>query len=375
MQVIEIFRPGTHTAMSGETIGFTEAQLAAAAAAYDPSIHEAPIVIGHPSDDGPAYGWVKKLTFAQSLQAEPDQIDPQFAELVQAGRYKKVSAAFYRPDSPNNPVPGVYYLRHVGFLGAQPPAVKGLRQVEFADAQSDIVELEFGEARGGMVQRLFRGLRDFLIGKEGLETADRVLPDWAIQDVVQEDDKPVPAFVETPASKTNPTTTTQEVTDVDKQQLEKERLALQEREQRIKEQEAAFAERERKERAADGERLVDELVAAGRVLPRHRDGLVAFMASAEADQPLQFGEGASQTKTSARDFLTGFLKDLPESVNYGEVSGANKGEPGEAPAVRVPHGYEVDPDKVRVHQKALAYQERNQCDYITAVQAVQRGGN
>lgn len=372
MQVIEIFRPGKHTAMSGETIGFTEEELAASAAAYDPAVHEAPIVIGHPRHDGPAYGWVKKLTFSESLQAEPDQIDPQFAELVQTGRYKKISAAFYRPDSPNNPVPGVYYLRHVGFLGAQPPAIRGLRQVEFADAQSDIVELEFGEARAGMVQRLFRGLRDFLIGKEGLETADRILPDWAIQDVVDEANKPGPSFHE-PVSTT--TTTTQEVTDVDKQELEKQRKALQEREQRIQEQEAAFAERDRKERASEGERVIDELVAAGRVLPRHRDGLVAFMASAEADQHLEFGEGASHTKTSAREFLTGFLKDLPESINYGEVSGADKDEPGNAPAVHVPHGYEVDPDKVRLHHQALAYQESKQCDYVTAVQAVQRGGN
>ncbi len=61
MQRIEIFRPGTHTAMSGETIGFTEAQLRASAAAYDPAKHEAPIVVGHPRHDGPAYGWVKSL--------------------------------------------------------------------------------------------------------------------------------------------------------------------------------------------------------------------------------------------------------------------------------------------------------------------------
>lgn len=66
------------------------------------------------------------------LNAEPHQVDPEFAEMVNAGRFKKISASFYTPDAPNNPVPGVYYLRHVGFLGAQPPAVKGLKQAEFA---------------------------------------------------------------------------------------------------------------------------------------------------------------------------------------------------------------------------------------------------
>ena len=56
------------------------------------------------------------------LLAEPDQLDPQFAELVGNGRFKKVSASFYLPDSPNNPKPGTLYLRHVGFLLAQPPS-------------------------------------------------------------------------------------------------------------------------------------------------------------------------------------------------------------------------------------------------------------
>ncbi len=51
--------------------------------------------------------------------------------MVKAGRFKSRSASFYHPDNPNNPKPGVYYLRHVGFLGAQPPAVKGLKAVEF----------------------------------------------------------------------------------------------------------------------------------------------------------------------------------------------------------------------------------------------------
>lgn len=37
-------------------------------------------------------------------------------------------------------MPGVYYLRHVGFLGAQPPAVKGLRSIELAEAEPGVIE-------------------------------------------------------------------------------------------------------------------------------------------------------------------------------------------------------------------------------------------
>ena len=150
---LHIFKPGRQTAMSGVTLEFSESDLEASARAYDPAKHEAPIVVGHPKHDAPAYGWVKSLAAgADGLNAEPHQVDANFAELVAAGRYKKISASFYLPDAPNNPVPGVYYLRHVGFLGAQPPAVKGLKQAEFADAEDGIVE--FGDWGFGIIHEI-----------------------------------------------------------------------------------------------------------------------------------------------------------------------------------------------------------------------------
>ena len=73
------------------------------------------------------------LSFADGvLLADPAQVDPAFAELVNDGKFKKVSACFYEADAPANPKPGSLYLRHVGFLGAQPPAIKGLKSVSFA---------------------------------------------------------------------------------------------------------------------------------------------------------------------------------------------------------------------------------------------------
>lgn len=370
MQRIEIFRPGKHTAMSGETIGFTEAELRASAQAYDPALHEAPIVVGHPSHDHPAYGWVKSLNYGESLEAEPDQVEPQFAELVEAGRFKKVSASFYRPDSPANPKPGVYYLRHVGFLGAQPPAIKGLKQIEFADGDTDVVELEFGEVRAGVVQRLFRSLREYLIGEKGREAADQVLPDWEIEHLEVPDS---PAYSEAAAPAKPQPKTTQEVTDVDKQELERQRQEIEAREARIKQQEAAFAERIRQQQAEASAKMVDQLVTEGRVLPKHRDGLVAFMASQDAEDALEFGEGDSKVKTTGRAFLEEFLKELPQAVDYSERAGAG-GDDAAADSFETPEGYQADPDKVRLHRQALAYQERNECDYVTAVRAVQRGG-
>ena len=116
---LQIFKPGRHTAMSGAALAFSESDLAASAAAYDPAVFQAPIVVGHPRVDGPAYGWVKSLARndAGVLTIDPHKVEPQFAEMVGAGRYKKRSAAFYPPQHPSNPKPGTWYLRHVAFLG------------------------------------------------------------------------------------------------------------------------------------------------------------------------------------------------------------------------------------------------------------------
>jgi hypothetical protein len=143
---IEIFKPGRHITSMGVAIDFSAAQLEASAKAYDPALHEAPIVLGHPEEDSPAYGWIKSVTFANDvMQADADQLAPSFVESVRRGRYKKVSASFYPPNSARNPKPGVYYLRHVGFLGAASPAVKGLRQAAFADACNDAIVVEFSD--------------------------------------------------------------------------------------------------------------------------------------------------------------------------------------------------------------------------------------
>ncbi|MFV0333001.1 MAG: FCD domain-containing protein, partial [Tropicimonas sp.] len=128
----------THQTMSGRTLTFSQADLAAIAAAFDPQETPVPVVIGHPKADHPAYAWAEAIRVeGDILKARLKDVDPEFAELVRAGRYKRISSAFYNPDAGNNPVPGQYSLRHIGFLGAAAPAVKGLKPAEFSDGESD----------------------------------------------------------------------------------------------------------------------------------------------------------------------------------------------------------------------------------------------
>lgn len=131
MKPFEIFRTGTHTSLNGQTKDFSESDLDTIASSYDPQQHEAPIVIGHPETNAPAYGWIEKIKrVGDRLIAFPKQVSNEFSELVKTGAFKKRSISI-TPD---------LQLNHVGFLGAAAPAVKGLKDVEFA---KNVDELEF----------------------------------------------------------------------------------------------------------------------------------------------------------------------------------------------------------------------------------------
>lgn len=144
MKPLQIFRTGTHTDAGGRTLTFSLRDVMATARAYNPALHEAPLVVGHPQTDDPAYGFVETLRCdGAALEAHPRAVEPAFADMVNAERFNRISASFFLPDSPNNPVRGVYYLRHVGFLGAAAPAVKGLRKPQFSAESSGVVTVSF----------------------------------------------------------------------------------------------------------------------------------------------------------------------------------------------------------------------------------------
>lgn len=359
MDALHIFKAGRQTAMNGAEIEFSEADLAATVAAYDPALHEAPIVVGHPRTDAPAYGWVRALSSTGAdLQADPHQVDAAFAELVRAGRFKKISAAFYPPDSPSNPVPGVYYLRHVGFLGAQPPAVKGLRQAEFADAAEDLIE--FSDWGHDTSAGLFRRLREWLLGQFGQETADQVLPDWQIEslrEAARQDDDPRPVFSE-------PTPKEESVTP-------EQAAALEAENNRLKTQLAA-AEAERTAAAAakrHGAHLAYAETLLG-VPPKHRATVVAFLDFADSDTPVEFGEGDERQPLATA--FKNFLNELPPVIEFEEVAtkGAAAG-PGADADTGAEFG-EVDPERLKQHRAIQAHMAQHKVDYATAARAVLR---
>lgn len=266
-----IFRAGRHRTITGQTVEFSEADLAAIAAAYDTALHEAPLVIGHPKTDDPAMGWVSGLKcVGLRLEADFRQMDPAFAEAVEAGRYKHVSAAFYAPDSPHNPKPGGYYLRHVGVLGAVPPAVKGLGPLSFAE--DNTLFLAFGE------------------------DGDVTPPGDTAQNTPNEDpmDKKTDPAAENAA-------------------LKKE----------LEDMKARMAKQEAERRHADNLAFAEGLVSSGKLAPAGRDVVTATLDALttpkEDGSLLAFGEGDDAAPLAER--FRAFLAAAEPVLMFGEFAG------------------------------------------------------
>lgn len=323
---IHLFVPGQHTSMAGDDLRFGEADLQAAAAAYDPAKHEAPLVIGHPKQDAPAYGWVQSLQFADDgLTAIPHQINPDFAELHESGAFKKVSASFYHPNAKANPVPGVYYLRHIGFLGAQPPAIKGLRDPQFSENESadDFITIEFSE----------------------------------------------------PATPHEEHTVTPEEAAALQAQNHKLAADLAARDKLLATERAARAKEAADRRHADNIAFAETL-ATDTKIGKDDVPLVASVLTqlqqpvADADKPVEFGE--CDAAAPMHDVLTDFLKSLPERVNFGEhatkdkAAGANEMDDTEV----VEYAEGTDPDAIALDKKIRAHMKKHKTDYVTAAHAV-----
>lgn len=310
---LHIFKSGQFTALSGQRFSFSESDLRATAAAYNATLHEAPLTVGHPQHDLPAYGWVQSLAYhegddeaAPGLYAVPAQVNPAFADMVAAGAFKKISAAFYPPESANNPTPGSFYLRHVGFLGAQPPAVKGLRSPAFSDA-------------------------------EGTD---------------------VLAFSETLSS---PTETTEESTVT-----EQEAAALRAENEQLK---AAAAKAEAQQRHAANLAFCEGLVSEGRLLSAAVPVLAATLDHlAGAEQPVEFGEG--DAKAPLLDQLKAQLKATPKLVSLGETATPQRAAAESGKAATTEFGEGADPARLAQHQAILAYAEQHKVSYDAAAAAV-----
>lgn len=256
---IELFKVGEHTDSSGISRSWSESDLDTIVSKYDPSTHEAPVVVGHPKDNAPAYAWVESLKReGTSLWGKFKQVLPEFAEAVAQGSYKKRSIALY-PDMT---------LRHVGFLGAQPPAIKGLKDIAFSESEFSIIE--FGEYEN---------------------------KDQKIKQLQEELNATKLAFSQATAQ----TMSTEE------------QLAL------LQQQVDAI---KKEARAKEREIFVDSLIAQGKLTPAQRQNAIDVIEICDAVGMYTFCEGEYSATKKAEELLSSFSK----VVMFGEMLKNEKNE-------------------------------------------------
>lgn len=269
---LHILRAGTHTDMHGRAFTFTPEDLATLAASYDPALQQAPIVLGHPQHNSPAFGWIKSLSAnGDDLEAELDGLDPAFVDAHREGRYRTRSASLYPPAHPGNPKPGGWYLRHLGFLGATPPAVKGLRGADLSD------------------------------DTEGLHHFDFATPTPTEDNLMSADPTPSAPAVDFAAREA---------------ELAQREASITAREQAAAAQAAAL-------HRAELTQFCDGLATEARIRPADVPALVTVLDALSASAPAAFADG----EESPAAWLKGWLANIPPVVELGEV--ATKARVGE----------------------------------------------
>ena len=357
MNKIHFFRPGKHIANNGTEIVITAEQLKKSAEIYNAKLHEAPITIGHPVDNAPAYGWISGLEFNEddgNIYAVPSNVNSDFEGMVKNRSFPKVSASWYMPDAPTNPSPGNYYLRHLAFLGAAPPAIKGLKEIQFSDTETGIIDF------GGIglvddfvyvttdIALFLDDFRDWILETSGAELADKLVPKWKIQNmraaaprmqanidalIDAEVQRRVPNsmvdFSEDSNSMTANANTKPDVTDIAAQQkaiadqqaaIDKQRADMKAERERQDKEYVEFKEQQRAKTRAALKGQVDELVKSGRVLAAKGPQLLAVLESFPDNATLEFGEGDSAKKVSPKDWILDFIKEQPVQVEFQELT-------------------------------------------------------
>ena len=276
---------------------------------FDAAYHEPPAVLGHPTDNTPAYAWVSELKTdvkdgVKQLFAKFKDVVPEFAQAVQSGRFKKRSAAFY-PDG---------RLRHVGWLGAMPPAVKGLADVAFEENDRTI-EFEFMDTNPPQKKEKSMKFSEFM----------DAMKFW---NKIQDDpDAEIPVFAKsTPPASADSNDAGRQFTEADLESAKKEAAEAARKETR----EAAAAEfaegesaRKKAEAKAKIQVLIDDGIKTGTIAPAWKAaGLAEFMENMDVEQKIEFSEG--QEKLTGLDWFIGFLERLPKLVDFSEIAARDK---------------------------------------------------
>ncbi len=313
---LEILKAGTHRDSKGNTYSFGTDALRQIAESYQPDRHVAPILVTH-DESKPNKGLIDRVWVeGDRLLAEPKQVDPELAEQVNAGRWPRLSAAIYLPDSPANPSPGRYGLRHVATV--QIPAIKGMQPPQFAEEGTILLS----ETESDLAA-LARAFREFVLGEFDGETADRYIPGWLVSSIderaMEQQMRPVDAmpmnFSEEEGNVTQTTPATEGAAmPPDAEDFQRRMADLVARDAELKRREAELQRRE-------DTQFVEGAISSGKVPPFLKERAIELLGALpdEPTQILTFAEGGKEVKSTPKQIFRDLLGAM-RTVQFGEVA-------------------------------------------------------
>jgi hypothetical protein len=336
-QWIELFRAGKYS--QGE---FTQNDLDQLVANYQPAnpeFEEAPATIGHPEGTTPAWAWVEAIKReGNTLLGRMKDVKAEFEDLVENRMFPKRSVGLIKRANGWN-------LQHVAFLGAKAPAVKGLKDIQFASDDGS-VKVEFEE----------KAMAETTAQNDTIVAAVKA---W---------------FEERFGSKPATATTTFSEADVQRIATEAAAAAVKPVQDKLTATEAKFAERETAlatvEQKNRGEAAVAGLKSKGRWVPAFdKMGLpLVFAALATQAVTVEFEEGGEKKQVSTLDLLVKFMESGKALVPTGEVYSGQSGASTASGMKGVNAGRAtVDPNSVRLHQAVTEFAEKNKVTYSEAL--------
>lgn len=321
---ITIARTGSFQDSEGRPQRFGIADLDALVANYNPQQAEAPLVIGHPATDAPAYGWVQALRREGSiLRAQLAHVPEKIRALVAEGRYRYVSMSLSADKK---------RLRHIGLLGAAQPAIDGLGAVCLAAARGD-VRVDFS-------QKAFADENANTMTGKAMNETDRQAEDAAMPNPEQGDVR-LPELGQEESLKLREhlrrLIAELEALRAQNNQLQSQcdllEQARQDAEQIQQDAEQAFAAYRALIDAQTREERINALISSGRLEPSRKEETMAFAAAlASVQLPLSFASATGERQMSAEEHyfrelesrpIAGMLRELvaPAPAHMGRTSG------------------------------------------------------
>lgn len=372
---VEVFRSGRHTDSAGNQQEWTDAHLDQIVANFDAK-DSAPVVIGHPKNDSPAWGWVESIKRdGTSLFAKFHQLAPKFIEWAKAGHVRNRSVKILSTAKG-------FKLGHVGFLGAAPPAVEGMTPMQFSAEPGQVFEFSMPSGWSmSLIARSMRRMRDFLIEKFGLETADRVAPAYEIESVEQiaaeatAEDRSQTRFNAPPNPESPTMTGAKTFTQADLDAAADR--ARNEAEAKLAPQlkAAEFAKRTAANQAfVDG--LIKDKDGKCRLTVAQAVGVAEFLSALEGIDQAQAeftftAADKAEKKVGMAQFAKDLLGALQPQLQLGREQATHDPQAGGESAFSAPAGTVVSADRAALFAKAKEYQAAHpKTEWVDCVKAV-----